>query len=247
MFNPFREVIKRSRMLNSNGWSPFFSASNGQIVSVGPVNASAALNNSDVFAVVYRISSDVAACRFEAPTIDYRLNNPMGTLINGYNVWQSVVAQMALNGNAYMLIHRKGTDGAVTRLEPVPEERVTVTLNDDGSDVFYTVHFDDSDRSGDYKVPSADMLHFRLFVNGQSESQYMGVSPLMSLTKEIDVQDQSNRLALSTLKHALAPTNILSIPLRCMMTLKKTFAMSLKKPTLVKMPAERLCLIRDCH
>lgn len=144
--------------------------------------------------------------------VDYRLNHPMGTLINGYNVWQSVVAQMALNGNAYMLIHREGTDGAVTQLEPVPEERVTVTLNDDGSDVFYTVHFDDSNRSGDYKVPSANMLHFRLFVNGQSESQYMGVSPLMSLAKEIDVQDQSNRLALSTLKHALAPTNILSIP-----------------------------------
>ena len=212
MFNPFKTVIKRSRMLSSNGWSPFFSASNGQVVSVGPVNASAALNNSDVFAVVYRISSDVAACRFEAPMVDYRLNHPMGTLINGYNVWQSVVAQMALNGNAYMLIRREGTDGVVTRLEPIPEERVTVTLNDDGSDVFYTIHFDDSNRSGDYKVPSANMLHFRLFVNGQSESQYMGVSPLMSLAKEIDVQDQSNRLALSTLKHALAPTNILSIP-----------------------------------
>lgn len=135
MFNPFKAVIKRSRMLISNGWSPFFSASNGQVVSVGPVNASAALNNSDVFAVVYRISSDVAACQFEAPMVDYMLNHPMGTLINGYNVWQSVVAQMALNGNAYMLIHREGTDGVVTRLEPIPEERVTVTLNDDGSDV----------------------------------------------------------------------------------------------------------------
>lgn len=210
MFNPFKAVIKRSRMLSSSGWSPFFSASNGQVVSVGPANASVALNNSDVFAVVYRISSDVAACQFESPTVEYELNNPMGTLINGYNVWQAVVAQMALNGNAYMMIHRE--EGVVTRLEPIPEERVTVTLNDDGSDVFYTVHFDDSNRSGDYNIPSTNMLHFRLFVNGQSESQYMGVSPLMSLSKEIDVQEQSNRLALSTLKHALAPTNILSIP-----------------------------------
>ena len=70
-------------------------------MSAGPVNASAALNNSDVFAVVYRLSSDVAACQFEAPMVDNMLNHPMGTLINGYNVWQSVVAQMALNGNAY--------------------------------------------------------------------------------------------------------------------------------------------------
>lgn len=211
MFNPLREVIKRSRMLNSNGWSPFFSASNGQAILASPVNTSAALNNSDVFAVVYRISSDVASCRIIAPAFVDVLNHPMGNLMNGYNVWQAVVAQMALNGNAYMLIHRDN-NGAPVRLEPVPEDRITVTLNDDGSDVFYTVHFDDSKRSGDFNVMSKDMLHFRLFVNGQSESQYMGVSPLMSLAKEIDVQDQSNRLALSALKHALAPTNILSVP-----------------------------------
>lgn len=211
-WHPFKNLIKRARVLASPA-SPFLIASNGQVIQSQTVDVTVALHNSDIFAVINRVSSDLAACQFitDNPLLKNTLENPMGTLMNGYSVWQAVVVQMMLAGNAYVLITRD-ENGNPIRLEPIPDEKITATLNDDGNDIIYTVHFDDTNRSGDIEVPSSDMLHFRMVTTGQSDTQYMGVSPLTALTKEVDIQDKSNDLSLATLAHAIMPSTFIKIP-----------------------------------
>jgi HK97 family phage portal protein len=56
------------------------------------------------------------------------------------------------------------------------------------------------------------MLHFRLLATGSNDSNlYVGISPLQSLTENINLQDFSNRLTLSSLKHALNPSTVLTV------------------------------------
>lgn len=205
-------LIKRSRTLSSSSWSPFLWATNGKIIGKNQITADEALVNSDVFAVVNRVSSDVAGCSISAPAMYKKLfEQPWGNVITTYSLIQSVVVQMMIKGNAYVLIHRDSRN-RVTGLEPLPFENVTVTLNDKGDDLSYRVHFDDTDRNADQQVPSSNMLHFRLFLNGQSDTQYMGTSPLDALEDELNLQNQANQLALSSIMHSLAPTYTLTIP-----------------------------------
>lgn len=206
LLNPF-ESIKRSRTL-ANGTSPFMVLSGGRIQTSTIVDANKAFRNSDVFAVVQRISSDIASCSFNGQQYQTLLNNPF-KLMNPYAGWQSVFIQLLLNGNAYVVMH-ENKKHLVTQFEPIPSDNVQLTLTDDAEDIIYTVHY--NDERNDEDIPSNRMLHFKLVTPGMDENQYTGVSPLISLVPELGIQDNSKKLTLTSLIHAIAPTNIYSTP-----------------------------------
>lgn len=206
LLNPF-ESIKRSRTL-ANGTSPFMVLSGGKIQPSTIVDANKSFRNSDVFAVVQRISSDIASCSFNGQQYQTLLNNPF-KLMNPYAGWQSVFIQLLLNGNAYVVMH-ENKKHLVTQFEPIPSDNVQLTLTDDAEDIIYTVHY--NDERNDEDIPSNRMLHFKLVTPGMDENQYTGVSPLISLVPELGIQDNSKKLTLTSLIHAIAPTNIYSTP-----------------------------------
>lgn len=182
--------------------------SGGKIQTSTVVDANKAFRNSDVFAVVQRISSDIASCSFNGQQYQTLLNNPF-KLMNPYAGWQSVFIQLLLNGNAYVVMH-ENKNHLVTQFEPIPSDNVQLTLTDDAEDIIYTVHY--NDERNDEDIPSNRMLHFKLVTPGMDENQYTGVSPLISLAPELGIQDNSKKLTLTSLIHAIAPTNIYSTP-----------------------------------
>ena len=182
--------------------------SGGKIQTSTVVDANKAFRNSDVFAVVQRISSDIASCSFNGQQYQTLLNNPF-KLMNPYAGWQSVFIQLLLNGNAYVVMH-DNKKHLVTQFEPIPSDNVQLTLTDDAEDIIYTVHY--NDERNDEDIPSNRMLHFKLVTPGMDENQYTGVSPLISLVPELGIQDNSKKLTLTSLIHAIAPTNIYSTP-----------------------------------
>lgn len=206
IWNPFKGIF-RSRTL-ANGTGPLMIFSGGKIQTQSSVDVNQAFKNSDVFTVVERISSDIAACRFNGQQYQALLDNPFH-LMNPYAGWQEVLVQLLLNGNSYVVIHRDKQQKA-SWLEPVPSDDVNLTLQDNAADIVYSVHYTDERADKDY--PSADVLHFKLVTPGMDVNQYTGVSPLMALVPELGIQDNSKKLTLTSLIHALAPTNIYTTP-----------------------------------
>ena len=206
VWNPFKGIL-RSRTL-ANGTEPLMVFSGGKIQTHSSIDVNQAFKNSDVFTVVERISSDIAACRFNGQQYQALLDNPFH-LINPYAGWQEVLIQLLLNGNSYVVIHRDKQQKA-SWLEPVPSDDVNLTLQDNATDIIYHVHYTDERADKDYL--SADVLHFKLVTPGMDVNQYTGVSPLMALVPELGIQDNSKKLTLTSLIHALAPTNIYTTP-----------------------------------
>ena len=206
VWNPFKGIF-RSRTL-ANGTGPLMVFSGGKIQTQSSVDVNQAFKNSDVFTVVERISSDIAACRFNGQQYQALLDNPFH-LMNPYAGWQEVLIQLLLNGNSYVVIHRDKQQKA-SWLEPVPSDDVSLTLQDNAADIIYHVHYTDERADKDYL--SADVLHFKLVTPGMNVNQYTGVSPLMALVPELGIQDNSKKLTLASLIHALAPTNIYTTP-----------------------------------
>ena len=206
VWNPFKGIL-RSRTL-ANGTGPLMVFSGGKIQTQSSVDVNQAFKNSDVFTVVERISSDIAACSFNGQQYQALLDNPFH-LMNPYAGWQEVLIQLLLNGNSYVVIHRDKQQKA-SWLEPVPSDDVSLTLQDNATDIVYHVQYTDERADKDYL--SADVLHFKLVTPGMDVNQYTGVSPLMALVPELGIQDNSKKLTLTSLIHALAPTNIYTTP-----------------------------------
>lgn len=203
--NPLR-FLRRDRTL-ANGASNFMILGNGKFITTDSVNTEKAMQNSDVFAVINRISSDIAACHFSSPQYQQLLDDPF-RLMNSYSGWQSIMIQLLLFGNAYVVMHRNNNQ--IVELEPVPSSDVELTLLSKARDIIYKVHY--TDEREDQTYTSSDMLHFKLVTPGQDTNQYTGVSPLMSLVPELGIQDRSHKLMLASLLHAIAPTNIYETP-----------------------------------
>ena len=208
----------RNLSLSSYGFSPFTVTNSGNVILSNTIDASTALTNSDIFAIVSRIASNIASMDLKTknPKITQSLKNP-SKYINGFSFWQKVVVQMLLTGNAYVLIHRDGNkqpDG----FTQIPANEVQINIlskqaGDQTDGIFYTITLDDQGTK-QITVSGDDMLHFRCLVSGsdQQTNGFCGVSPLISLAQEADIQDNSNKLAVSSLHHAIAPTYALKIP-----------------------------------
>lgn len=183
----------------------------GAVLPTGILNGSSAMTNSDIYSVVNLVSSDLASMNFHTanPVIEQALNNP-NRLNNQFTFWQSVVAQLLLYGNAYVLINKD--QDIVTGFEKLEDNQVmSVTISDDGQDITYQVHF--YDNRPDMYYDSSELLHFKLITVGDNSSERIfGKSPLISLVPELSIQQLTNRLSENTLKNAINPYVTIKVP-----------------------------------
>jgi HK97 family phage portal protein len=187
-----------------------FVFSNGQIQPAKLVPANA-MRNSDVFALINKVATDVAASDFDIQDNFKKVLVKPNNLINRFGFWQSVVAQLLLTGNSFVVMTDKNSRGVPTRLEYASDDQVLITLTDYGKDITYTVSW--NDERGTVTYSSDDVLHFRLLSPDAGGAwEYIGHSPLESLASDIAIQDESKKLTLSTLKNAINPGYILTVP-----------------------------------
>lgn len=207
IWNPYKNMIKRNMTIPSTNMSSFIIQGN-QVLPNSLVDATTALNNSDLYAVSNLLSSDIASANFDVPAPFIAVVAKPNNLISPFNFWQTVVVQMLLAGNAYVAITRD-SNNVPTRLEMAPASQVIVTLADSSSGISYTVNW--GDERGSLNYPSANMLHFRLMASGSNGQQYIGISPLESIASQVNIQDYANKLTLSTIKNAINPSTVIKV------------------------------------
>lgn len=178
-----------------------------QLVNGSPikmVSVSQALFNSDVFSAIHRISSDIASARFKTDNtfVDAILNQP-SAIVSRFTFWQSVITQLLLDGNAYVVInHTK-----LKHYRPTEISEIKVQGQDQG--MSYTVT--PMDGSDPFKVDQNHMLHFRIMADS-SEQYLIGRSPLESLAYEMTISDQSKKATLNSVQNQISPIGVLTVP-----------------------------------
>lgn len=172
------------------------------------VDARAALKNSDVYSIVFQLSSDLAdsTLKADAPRAQGILNNPTQTS-NGHAFWQSMFAQLLLGGEcfAYRWRNENGTDMSWEYLRP---DQVTPFLLEDGSGLIYNVTFDEPGTGVVEAIPQSNMIHIRLLSKNGGKT---GVSPLSALANELQIKNQSNKLTLSALARSIMSPGVLTV------------------------------------
>lgn len=172
------------------------------------VDARTALKNSDIYSLVYQLSSDMADAKFVAESSRTQgiLNNPTLTS-NAHAFWQSMFAQLLLGGEAYAYRWRN-SNGADTQWEYLRPSQVAPFLLEDGSGLVYNVTFDEPEIGYRQAIPQSDMIHIRLLSQNGGKT---GISPLASLADELAIRDSSNRLTLTALGRSIMAPGVLSI------------------------------------
>ena len=132
--------------VGSSNLSAFFVSNNGKIITSNTIQPSQAMNNSDIYAVISRISSNIAAMKMKAnnPYVQKVINKP-STIINSFSFWQKVITQMLLTGNSYVLIQRDEHLNPVG-LVHIPANEVTINIlskqaGDPVDDAIYTIRW----------------------------------------------------------------------------------------------------------
>ena len=172
------------------------------------VDARTALHNSDIYSVIFQLSSDLANGRLVADSsrTQYMLDNPTVTA-NAHAFWQSMFAQLLLSGEAYAYRWRNqnGIDSSWEYLRP---SQVTPFLLEDGSGLIYNANFDEPEIGMVEAIPQSDMIHLRLMSRNGGKT---GISPLTALASELSIHDASNKLTLTALARSIMAPGILSI------------------------------------
>lgn len=172
------------------------------------VDARTALKNSDIYSIIFQLSSDLAngKLKADAPRAQGILNNPTQTS-NAHAFWQSMFAQLLLGGEcfAYRWRNQNGTDMTWEYLRP---SQVTPFLLEDGSGLIYNINFDEPEVGVMEAVPQSDLIHIRLLSQNGGKT---GISPLSALANELQIKDKSNKLTLSALGRSIIAPGILSI------------------------------------
>lgn len=172
------------------------------------VDASTALRNSDIYSIVFQLSSDLASGTLTAdqPRAQGILDNPAVTS-NAHSFWQAMYSQLLLGGEcfAYRWRNRNGTDKYLEYLRP---SQVQPFLLEDGSGLIYNISFDEPEIGIMQAVPQTDVIHIRLLSQTGGET---GISPLQSLTSELQIKDKSDKLTLTALGRSILAPGVLKI------------------------------------
>ncbi len=209
-----RSATEQRNLNLGNGANNFqLALVNGQLTPIeSGVSAGDAIKNSDIYSVINLISSDVASANFKINVPDnnlnYLLSEHPNDLFSPYSFWQTVLCNLLLNGNSFVLIWRDPVTLKPTKLELLINMEVNVLITDDSQDLIYQINFFD-DRP-QLTVSAKDMLHFRLLpANVTTQLIVMGTSPLMALYEENEIEKQSNKLTLTQLVKSINPSGII--------------------------------------
>ena len=189
----------------------------------GYVSASQAMHNSDLYSLIWQLSSDIAVTQFHAETnrMQAMIDNPDSNT-NGFSFWVFTAAQLLLNGQAF-IYRRRNVNGVDMRWEGLRPSQVQTQMLEDGSGLVYNINFDEPDIEPLQNVPQGDVLHFRLLSKNGGKT---GISPLMSLKDEFNIKDASNRLTLNSLSKSVEAPGILTIQGGGLLNWKKKAARS---------------------
>lgn len=172
------------------------------------VSARDALKNSDIYAVIFKLSGDLALSKLVSENIKVNsvLDNPTPTA-NRVSFWQSMYAQMLLGGEAfaYRWRNRNGQD---VRLEYLRPSQVQTFLLNDGSGLTYNVSFDSPNTGIKEAVPSSDIIHLRMLSTNGGKT---ALSPLYSLANELSIKKSSDALTKSALDQSVLAPGIVKL------------------------------------
>lgn len=191
--------------------------------TTGYVSADKALRNSDIFSLIMQLSGDLATVKFDSSSdrTQALLDGPSQTS-NGFSFWQSMFAQLLLDGNAYAYRWRN-INGVDLRWEYLRPSQVQPMLLEDGSGLVYNINFDEPVYGTFENIPQVNVIHFRLM---SKNGGMTGVSPLTALTNELDIKDASNRLTKSVLKQSVITNGVLKVTKGGLLDAKKRAARS---------------------
>lgn len=189
----------------------------------GYVSADKALRNSDIFSLIMQLSGDLATVKFDSNSdrTQALLNSPSQTS-NGFSFWQSMFAQLLLDGNAYAYRWRN-VNGVDLYWEYLRPSQVQPMLLEDGSGLVYNINFDEPVHGTFENVPQVDVIHIRLM---SKNGGMTGISPLTALTTELDIKDASNKLTKSALEQSVTTNGVLKVTKGGLLDAKKRAARS---------------------
>lgn len=172
------------------------------------VSAEIALRNSDIYSTVFQLSADLASSKLITSNSRNQgmLNNPT-TWSNAYSFWQAVYAQLLLGGEAFVYRWRN-QNGIDVRWEYLRPSQVGVFALPDFSGLYYNISFDSPFVGVKQGVPSNDMIHFRLLSQNGGAT---GVSPLRSLSSELQIKKSSDKLTITALDKSVLAPGVLNI------------------------------------
>lgn len=172
------------------------------------VSAKVALRNSDLFAVINQLSSDLATVKLTAERKQAQgiLNNP-SVSASRHGFYQSMFAQLLLAGESFAYRHRN-INGRDVSWEFIRPSQINYNTADHTDGLYYNVMFDDPRIEPKLHVPQSDIIHFRLL---SVDGGLSGISPLLALTREMDIQKASDKLTISALTNSLNMNGILKI------------------------------------
>lgn len=172
------------------------------------VSAETALRNSDIYSTVFQLSADLASSKLITSNSRNQgmLNNPI-TWSNAYSFWQAVYAQLLLGGEAFVYRWRN-QNGIDVRWEYLRPSQVGVFALSDFSGLYYNISFDSPFVGVKQGVPSNDMIHFRLLSQNGGAT---GVSPLRSLSSELQIKKSSDKLTITALDKSVLAPGVLNI------------------------------------
>ncbi|MDD9138319.1 phage portal protein [Fructobacillus sp. CRL 2054] len=173
------------------------------------IQADKALQNSDVYSVVYQLSADLASAVLHADKQQAQamIDNPSNDWTNAHAFWQGVFAQLLLGGEAFVYRWRN-VNGNDQRWEYLRPSQVTVNAVSDYSGLYYNASFDSPDVGYMQAIPANDMIHFRLLSQNGGAT---GVSPLKALATEFQIKNGSNKLTLKALAQSVMSNGVLKV------------------------------------
>lgn len=171
-----------------------------------------ALKNSDVFTAIKVIAGDVAST--DILTKGHKQDDLFNSILKlfndtpdrelpGWHFKYIIIANMLLNGNAYVEIVRDEKTGLPSSLHFLHNSLVSMEEQDDL--LIYNISEDHSGKA--VKVTSENVLHFRyMTLDG-----YHGYSPLYSLMNEVAISQGSKGFLKRFFENGGTSTNLLTL------------------------------------
>lgn len=160
------------------------------------------IRNSDVYTAVKILAGDVASSKILSTNsvVESLLNTQANSLQTGFTLKHKIMFDLLIYGNAFVGVVRNDAGLPIT-LKTLDAQFMTVSYDEEEFDLIYDYLW-----NGDnFKLDKKDVLHFKIM----SEDGLMGVSPLVSLQREISLQDHGNKVMLSFFKRGAFGSGIL--------------------------------------
>ena len=169
-----------------------------------------AINNSDVFSAIRILASDVASSPIQllrGDTVAVRdkyynlLNNRPNDVTDGFHLKFALMANLLLNGNSYAEIDDPNDP---KEIKFVKNSSMTVKQDEDSGALIYEIS---DSKNHTRRIKPDHILHFKYF----SQDGVTGVSPLMSLRDELNIQKSGNKMLAGFYKNGISSNGILTV------------------------------------